>query len=137
MADLKALIAKAKAETAERGLEIVVGGEIVEVLFSRVPGHVWADLLVTHPPRKGSDENVGVNPDAIVRDYPVEYITVEGEPVDTETWRDLYEAVTSPNIKFMAAAIWMLNQSEPIKMIADLGKARAGAQSKKRRSPAN
>ena len=139
MVDLKALIAKAQAEVeaATESSTIEVGGQLVDVSFRQVAGHVWADLVVAHPPRPGTDGNIGFNSDLMVRDYPAESITVDGQPVDGETWRELFAVVTSPNIKFMAAAIWALNQNNPTKRIVELGKARAGVSTKKRRSPAS
>ena len=139
MADLKALIAKARAQIEEsrEAFEIEIGGEIVPLVFRQLPGHEWADLVVAHPPRQGTDRNIGFNSDALVRDYPVSHITVDGEPVDVETWQELYDAATSPNIKIMAAAAWALNQNLPWQRIQELGKARAGGSMKKRRSPAS
>lgn len=136
--DLKAAIAKAKAETetAEQDIDIVVGDELVKVVFKRLPGWAWADVLAKHPPRPGSDGTIGYNPDAAVRDYPVDHIRVNGEPVDEDTWAEMFAVVTSPNIKFMAAAIYGLNQVAPLDRIAELGKARTSVPSKKRTSRA-
>lgn len=138
MVDLKALIAKAQAEIAENSktAQVEIGGELVDVVLRQVPGHVWADLIVTHPARTGSDEYVGFNSDALVRDYPVEYVTVAEEPVDVETWQEMYDTLTSPSIKGLAAVAWALNQNDPAKRIVELGKARAGGSTKRRRSPA-
>lgn len=139
--DLKALIAKARAEAASvepTVAPVAVGGELVDVGFLPVAGVEWADLMATHPPRKGSvlDSNVGFNSDAVARDYPVSKITVGGEPVDEETWHELFSVLSSPSIKLIAAALWGMNQSDPAQRIAELGKAKAGGSTRKRRSPA-
>lgn len=135
--DLQELIAKARAEVGVEAptgsAEIEVGGELVEVVFRMVAGHVWADLTATNPPRAGSrqDSNVGYNTDAAANAYPVDHITVGGDTVDRETWSSLLEVLSSPSIKSIASCLWALNQLEPGKRIAELGKARAGALKKK------
>lgn len=140
--NLKDRIAAAKAEidSAEPAVvPVYVGGELVDVSFRPIEGHLWADLTAMCPPRPGStlDGNVGFNPDAVARVYPLSNVLVDGEPVSAGDWSDLNDVIPSPSIKLVAAALWGLNQSEPAKRIAELGKARAGAQPKKRRSPAS
>ncbi|MDR7189782.1 hypothetical protein J2Y46_002608 [Microbacterium sp. BE35] len=149
MTDVKALIAKAraKAETAPPTVvPVEVGGELVDIAFGRIPGHVWADLTAMCPPRKGStqDENVGFNADRIVRVYPLESVVVGGEPLlddegefDRETWGALIDELTSPNLKLIAAALWAVNQKAPADLLASLGKARMSAPKRKRTSHAN
>lgn len=132
--------AKAEIESAEPlTVPVYVGGELVEVSFRPVEGHVWADLVASSPPRPGStlDGNVGYNSDAVARRYPLSLVLVDGEPVSAEDWSDLHDVIPSPSVKLIAAGLWGLNQNDPAKRIAELGKARAGAQPKKRRSPAN
>ncbi|MGW9587499.1 hypothetical protein [Microbacterium sp. NPDC055455] len=139
---VKDLIAKARAEldtAAPVVVPVEVGGELVDIGFRPVLGTVWADLMAVHPPRPGAvlDGNVGFNSDAVAKDYPLDRVTVDGEPVDAETWADLMGVLTSPGIKLVAAALWGLNQNDPQRRAAELGKARAGAAKRKRRSPAN
>lgn len=136
------LIAKARAEieTAEPVVAPVeVGGELVDIGFRPVLGYVWADLTAVNPPRQGAvlDGNVGFNSDAIAKAYPLDKITVGGEPVDAETWADLLGVLTAPGRKLVAMALWGINQFSPQKRANELGKARAGAAKKKRHSPAN
>lgn len=141
MVDLKELRAKAQAARAAlaenvKTVELDIAGELVEVTFQQAPGDVWADLLVTHPPRRGTDANIGYNSDAASRDYPADLIRIGGETPDADTWHDIFDSLTSPSIKMAAAALWALNQNEPYQRILELGKAKAGASSRKRRSPA-
>jgi hypothetical protein len=137
MTDLKSLIAKARAEVANSEPEIVpveVGGELVDVAVRPVAGYVWANLTATHPPRDNSavDATVGFDSDAVAKDYPVEYITVAGEPIDQATWRELFDVLTASGIQSVAAALWAINQVLPAKRVMELGKARTSGRRKKR-----
>lgn len=147
MVDLNELRAKARAARAAgaseyKTVEVELDGEMFELKLLKASGAVWADLIANHPPRPG-DEYIGYNPDAVPRDYPAElisidgvaFVTNEGEP-DTEAWQEVFDGFESPSIKYTAAALYTLNQAEPLKKILELGKARAGASTKKRRSPA-
>jgi hypothetical protein len=141
--DLKALIAKARAESgieAPTGsADIEIGGELVEVVFRRLPGAEWSDLTATTPPRVGSrtDAMLGYGTEGVGPKYPIGYIEVAGEPVDAATWAELYEQLLAPSITAIATCIFNLNQGLPSQRIVELGKARAGDSKKKRNSPAN
>lgn len=117
---------------------VEIGGNLHDLGFRPVLGPVWADLMATHPPRRGStlDGNVGFNSDAVAKDYPLDKITIDGESVDAETWASVMEVLTSPGVKLVASVLWGINQKIPQDRVAELGKARAGGASKKRRSPA-
>lgn len=135
------LIAKARAEldsAAPVTVPVEVAGTLVDIGFRPILGAAWADLMAVHPPRPGSvlDGNVGFNSDAVAKDYPLDKVTVDGEPVDEETWAGLMEVLTAPGVKHVAAALWGLNQNDPARRAVELGKARAGAAKRKRRSPA-
>jgi hypothetical protein len=135
--DLKERIEAARAlvENAEPTVATVeVGGELIDVGFKPVLGQVWADLMATHPPRPGAilDGNVGFNSDAVAKDYPLGKITVDGLPVDAETWAEINAVLTAPGIKLFAAALWGINQNDPARRAAELGKVRASAGKKKR-----
>jgi hypothetical protein len=145
---VKERIAKARAE-AEAVEPVVVpvllGGELTDIAFGRVAGHVWSDLTAICPPRPGStlDSNVGFNSDRVARYYPLDCVIVDGEPLldddgefDKATWNEIIDVLPSPSIKLIASALWSINQSEPAKRIAELGKARASAPKRKRSSPA-
>lgn len=135
------LVAKAKADlvTVEpEELDIEVGGGLVHLEFFPTTDLVWADLVAVNPPRAGSknDNDFGFNPDAVGRDYPVELIKADGEPVTAELWADIYSVIASPNVKNIGLAVWGLNQYKPALLLVTLGKASAGAPKKKRSSPA-
>ena len=131
IAAARALVADAEATIAP----VEIGGELTDLGFRPVTGQVWADLMATHPPRPGSvlDGNVGFNSDAVAKDYPLDKVTVDGEPVDAETWAEINDVLTAPGIKLVAAALWGINQNDPARRAAELGKARASAPKRKRR----
>lgn len=136
--NIKERIAAAKAQISDADEVVVpveIGGELTDIGFRPVPGRAWADLTATHPPREDSvlDRNVGFNSDAVAGDYPVDKITVDGEPVDEETWREITEVLTGPGVKLVAAALWGINHNEPLKRAAELGKARVSGSKRKRR----
>jgi hypothetical protein len=145
---VKELIAKAKAEAEAvqpAVASVLLGGELVDIAFGRVAGHVWADLTAICPPRPGStlDGNVGFNSDRVARVYPLDCILVAGEPLidddgefDKATWNEIIDVLPSPSIKLIATQLWALNQNDPLKRIAELGKARTSAPKRKRSSPA-
>lgn len=127
---LRDLIGKARSELS--GVEPVVqdvevGGELVSFGFLPVGGAKWDELTVTHPPRKNAtlDMNLGYDVSAVARAYPVDKITVDGEPVAAEDWAELFDVISSPNIKNITSVLWGINQLDPAKKLADLGKARA------------
>lgn len=149
MTDLKALVAKARAEVAAAAAEpptpvpVLLGGELVDVGIRPVLGSVWDDLTATHPPRPGStqDENVGFNVAGVVRDYPVSHLLVGGQPVkavpddeddDEPTWGDIFDILPSPSRKLLEAMLWGINHNDQAARIRELGKARASAAKRKR-----
>lgn len=148
MKDLKELIARSRAEVAESApavVSVLLGGELVDIAFGRVPGYVWADLCAKCPPRPGSktDVEVGFNYDAVARKYPLDHVTIDGEPLidddgefDVDTWGQINDVLPSPSINRIASALYVMNHSDPAVKIAALGKARTSAPSKKRTTPA-
>lgn len=123
-----------------------VGGELTDLSFRPIAGNDWANLTASCPPRPGakSDDVTGYNTDAVARRYPLDHVLVDGGPIlddegkpDVVTWNDMFDVMPSPSIKLVAAALWGLNQNDPQKRIADLGKARLAASTKKRPSRAS
>jgi hypothetical protein len=145
MADLRALIAKAKAEIAEAEPSVVpvnLGGELVDIAFGRMTGAAWADLTASCAPRKGSvhDANIGWNTDAVARKYPLDSVLIDGQPVvndegefDAELWNEVIDALPSVSIRAIAAELYRVNQKEPLERIIELGKAQISAPKKRRR----
>ena len=128
--DIKADIAaeRAKLENAEPvAFEIAVGGKKRKLAVTRVPPADWANLTVMHRPRPDTvDEGVGYNQETLPPAYPTSRITIDGETVDQDTWRDLYGALVSPHRERVGTAIWGVNVYAGIEEFRALGKATAG-----------
>lgn len=130
--DIQALIAKARAKAAEPVQQVIpveLGGELVDITLIKVDGPTWADLTAMSPLRPDSqlDLNIGYNVDAVAKLYPIGHVLVGGEPVEQETWLDILTVLEGPSLKLIAAALWGMNQNDPEKLVAELGKARLAA----------
>jgi hypothetical protein len=98
MADIKALIAKQRAELEVENrseLDVVLGGEIVTLSIERVHPDVWDTLMGDNPPRAGveGDSVMGYNPKGVSASYP--NVMVDGEVMDPETWAEMYSVLDS------------------------------------------
>lgn len=137
--DVKALIARQRAiieAPKTDGLNVALGGELVPVEVARLMPDDWQLLVAAHPPRKSSrtDANIGYDQHGLCRSYPADRITVAGEPIDAETWADLWDSLNSVNKNNVHTLIWGLNVYDAIKELQELGKAAAGSPSS---SPGN
>jgi len=139
--DLKERIAAARAQLDSREPAVAavdLAGELVDVTLRPLEPSVWLDVVAANPPRGGTtDMNLGFNQDTIARWYPAAEILVAGEPVDTETWQELFDVLEPPSIRMLTAGAWGINHNEADKRLRELGKARLAASQKKRRSRAN
>lgn len=146
-------IAKAKADLADAKpitIQVEVGGEATELSFRPISGTDWANLTAVNPPRKGAtlDGNIGYNLDAVAKAFPPSHVLIDGEPStvqkvteDGETitvniYADLVSALASPHIKRIGEVLFHIQQMVPAQRLIELGKASAGVQKKKPRSPA-
>lgn len=124
-------IAKAKQQFQDVEpitVNVEVGGELTVLDFRPVWGDVWADLIAMNPPRHGADSDrvVGYNSDSIAKDYPVEAVTVDGEPVTQEDWSDMLSVLTAPSRMNIASTLYTLNHLEPSRKLVAAGKASRG-----------
>lgn len=131
---LKDLIAKQKATVealASESLNVVLGGELVEVSVTQLRPDEWQALTAANPPRAGidADRNLGFNQDHLPHDYPAERITVAGEAVDKETWSEIWGVLNSVNRANVGTLIWGINVYSAIVELRELGKAVAGQSS--------
>jgi hypothetical protein len=133
------LIEKARAEAATPvtdSANVVVGGEMVALTFTKLLGAEWSAITAINPPRKGAqlDSNLGYNLDAAAGAYPVDRLTVAGEHPTAPEWVELYGLLDSPWRETIALKLWGLNQQGPASRILTLGKASSGAGSRKKRN---
>lgn len=137
--DVQALIEKQRAVVENLPSDVCgisLGGEHVEVRFTKLRADDWADLMAAHPPRSGSSEDqyAGFNQKSMPGGYPVASLLVGGGPVSAEQWAEIYSLVDSVSRNLMAATIYGLNIAKPMRELLALGKAGQGGTSG---SPAN
>lgn len=137
--ELKALIAEQRAvlekpRTAE--VTVAMAGRLVPVEITKLMPDDWQALVGQNPVRSNvkSDSNVGFDQDKLPRAYPADKIKVDGEPVDEETWRDMYAVLEVAHRNAVSTLMWGQNVYEAIMELRDLGKVAAGRSSG---SPAN
>lgn len=128
---LQDLINKQRAELAQDktgDVEIVLGGELVQVTVTKLMPDEWQQLVAVHPPRPTAtgDANIGYDQAALPRDYPADRITVAGENVDTATWQELWSVLETAHRNNVGTLMWGLNHYAAIKELRELGKAAAG-----------
>jgi hypothetical protein len=129
MADIKALIAKQRAELEVENrseLDVVLGGEIVTLSIERVHPDVWDTLMGDNPPRAGveGDSVMGYNPKGVSASYP--NVMVDGEVMDPETWAEMYSVLDSVHRNKVELVIWGINVNAVLQELQELGKGRAG-----------
>lgn len=134
-------IAKAKAEIANaepKTVDVEFGGEITVLGFTPIRGDEWDELTSEYPPRKGAvlDGNIGYNIKAVLKAFPVDHITVDGEPTTAEEYTEIVSVLASPHIKRASEVLFHIQQMLPAQRLIELGKASAGAPKRSQRSPA-
>lgn len=129
-------IAKAKAELADAKpttVDVEFGGEITVLGFTPIRGDEWDELTVLNPPRKGAvlDGNIGYNIKAVLKAFPVDHVTIDGEPATQDVYTDIVSVLASPHIKRASEVLFHIQQMLPAQRLIELGKASAGAPKKK------
>ncbi|WP_315106373.1 hypothetical protein [uncultured Microbacterium sp.] len=125
---IKDLIAKQRAEletVVEQDVDVVLGGELVTLTFSKALPDEWDTLMATNPPRQGvkGDAAIGYNAKAVSRVYP--NVSANGEKLDAETWGELFGVLDSVHRNNVEAVIWGINVNDALVQLVELGKARA------------
>lgn len=125
---IKDLIAKQRAEleaVVEQDVDVVLGGELVTLTFSKALPDEWDALMAAHPPRQSvkGDAAIGYNAKAVSRAYPK--VAANGEKLDAETWGDLFGVLDSVHRNNVEVVIWGINVNDALVKLSDLGKARA------------
>ena len=139
MTDLKALIEAEKLrieDPTKDSVTIALGGEKILVEVTKLHPNAWTELTSRHAPRSNvaGDGRLGFNQATLPSDYPVERIKIDGDPVDKDTWVQMYAVLDVAHRNSLNALMWGLNVYAAVLELAALGKAPAGRSSG---SPAN
>lgn len=132
--DLKELIAAQRKKMEQPqgdDVDVVLGDELVTVTVTELRPDRWQALVAELPPRKTSvgDRNLGYNEAALPREYPTDSISVGGEPVDRDTWAELFDTLDVASRNALGNAMFGVNVLAKIQKRAELGKARLAAAS--------
>ncbi|SDG21503.1 hypothetical protein [Microbacterium sp. 77mftsu3.1] len=132
--NIQELIKKQRAELAQEKIatvDIVLGGELVTVTAVKLLPDAWQQLVASCPPRTAvpGDSNIGYDQAMLPRLYPAEHLRVQGEPVTSEEWADLWSVLESVHRNNVGTVIWGLNHYAAVKELRELGKAAAGSAS--------
>ena len=132
MVDLDALIAKQRNEVEKpktADVDIVLGGELVSFVASKILPADWQALVARFPGQGGTHDKT-----KLPRAYPADRITLDGQPVTGEQWSNVWDVLEAPDRDNVNAVMWGLNYYDAYRELARLGKAAAARQSS---SPTN
>lgn len=145
MTSLDDAIARAKADAPSRAsggiLDILVGGEVFQVEFTRMDPREWIDEKAIHPPREGSkrDLQIGYNPHALalaVAPRCSSLVTGDApdarEPISAEKWAEIFSVLDAPDIDTISTFLWGINEYEPLQRIVAAKKASRAGRTKQR-----
>lgn len=137
--DLKALIEAEKQRLenpSKDSVPILLGGKKIIVEVTKLHPTAWTELTSRHAPRTNvaGDGRLGFNQATLPGDYPAERIKVNGEPVDRDTWVQIFAVIDVAHKHSLNTLMWGLNVYAAVLELAALGKAEAGRSSG---SPAN
>ena len=145
MLDLDALLERAKDAEPDRSnpVKVTIGGELVEFVFLRVDGKLWAGQCAKFPPRVDVpiDRNYGYNFHQVVISVSPEsgrLVSDDGlVPLSDEQWRGVFAdgVLSGHDFQRVADAIWHVNEWGPQQKVAALSKASARASKQNSDSP--
>ena len=98
--------------------KVVVAGEIVELVFTKLDPMGWRDLVALFPPRAKvtRDRNLGYNYDLVPSEYPAGNIRMiiddQESQVSQEEWRDFYGVLESPDLFTISTVLWGMHEWE-------------------------
>ena len=94
-------------------VQVLLADEVVTIEIAVVRGEAWGDLEAFHPAKGPGDMRLGYNTRTLPRDYPVERLRVNGEPIEQEVWTDLYDCLPPEHQDNVHTVMWGLNVLEP------------------------
>lgn len=143
--DLDALTARARAAEPDRTdpVQVTIANELVEFVFERVDGKLWAGQCAKFPPRPDVpiDRNYGYDFHLVVISVSPEsgrLVTEDGlVELTAEQWRDIFAdgVLSGHDFQRIVDAIWQVNEWGPQQRIRDLSKASARASKRNSDSP--
>lgn len=122
MSKISELIRAAKDEVVEPQTgshSVVVGGEVVELVFTKLEPLKWRNIVADFPPRDGvlRDQNLGYNFDLAPSAYPASNISVviggESSEITDDEWGDLFAVLESPDLFAISTLMWGMHEWEP------------------------
>lgn len=147
MSSIDELIAKAKADEPKKSdpIEVVIGGEVVSMIFVQADGKFWAETTARYPMRVGVkiDQAYGYNFHAVVMAVSPKTgrQVVDGVEVvlSEKQWQGIYAdgVLAGHDFGRIADTVWGLNEWEPQRRVGELKKALAVDSEANSGSPAN
>ena len=145
MTDIDALLERAKTDEPVRSdpVKVTISNELVEFVFERVDGKLWAGQCAKFPPRVDVpiDRNYGYNFHQVVISVSPEsgrLVSDDGlVPLSDEQWRGVFAdgVLSGHDFQRVADAIWHVNEWGPQQKVAALSKASARASKQNSDSP--
>lgn len=116
------------AKGAERDtldVDVTVKGELVNIVFTELPGPDWAEVTSKFPARIASavDRSRGYNVHAASRYAAVGSGRIEGEKLTAEQWDDLFNILSGHDHNRVCDTVWELNEYRPMQRLAAAKKA--------------
>lgn len=131
MTSIDALLERAEAEPAPQSapVDVTLGGELVTLRFTQLPGKQWAAITAMAPPDLNAfldrEYGYGVR-QASLAAAPLSgvRVTEDGDVALTaDQWKRLLDTLPGHDLTKVAEAVWDLNEWTPQKRVIDLKKA--------------
>lgn len=130
MTSIDELIAKSKASDAETAtVEVLVGGELVTLKFTELPGATWAGITLRNPPRVDVPVDLakGYNLHAATQFAAAESgVLVDGgeeQKLTEDQWRGIWDALSGADFQSVIDVVWSLNEWAPSQRVDAAKKA--------------
>ncbi|MEV7692488.1 hypothetical protein AB0N73_04055 [Microbacterium sp. NPDC089189] len=113
-------IKRAKARQPETFVvDVQIGDEASSIVLTEVAGSEWNDLVAYCParPHNVEDAKCGFDPGALLRRYPVDHVTIDGQLPSSEEWLDVLALLPASSFADLGVALWGLHELEPRKRL--------------------
>lgn len=145
MTDIDALIERAEAESLPQSdlVDVTLGGELVALRFTRLPGKQWATITRMSPIDMAVvlDREYGYSIQrASLAAAPVSgvQVTDDGDKkLTAKQWERMLDTLAGHDLQKIIDAVWGLNEWSPQQKVAELKKASPIVSEPNSGSPAN